>query len=91
MYINIDDDYSIDSQDIILILDAQLLNSSEKMRTFIENSKLNKQLSGNKTDAKSIIITDDKVYYSPFSTISLKKRVNKFSILNKLENYSTID
>lgn len=91
MYINIDDDYSIDSQDIILILDAQLLNSSEKMRTFIENSKLNKQLSGNKTDAKSIIITDDKVYYSPFSTISLKKRVNKFSIFNKLENYSTID
>lgn len=91
MYINLDDHYSVDSQNIVLMIDIQLVDSSEKMRTFIEQSELNDQLHGSAVEAKSIVITDDNVYYSPYSTISLKKRLNKFSIINKLENYSTTE
>lgn len=88
MFIDINENYSIDSKEIISILDFQLLNSSEKMRTLIKKNQLNDQLLGEKQEAKSIIITDHAIYYSPFSPISLKRRVNKFSIFNKLENYS---
>lgn len=91
MFIDIDEKYSIDSQEIISILDFQLLNSSEKMRTFIDRNHSEGQMFGIKDEAKSIVITDNAIYYSPYSTMSLKKRLNMFSIINKLENYSTKD
>lgn len=91
MFIDIDENYTIDSQEIIFILDFQLLNSSEKMYAFIDNAQCEGKLFGNENEAKSIIITDYKIYFSPFSTISLKKRLNKSSIINKLENYSSKD
>lgn len=91
MYIYIDDEYSIDSQEIISILDFHLIKSSEKIREFIKYNKEIGKLLGSKVEAKSIVITDDVIYYSPFSTTSLKKRLNMFSIINKLENYSVTD
>lgn len=91
MFINIDDNHSIDSKGIITILDFQLLNSSEKMRTFIDKHEANDLIYGNKNEAKSIIITNEFIYYSPISTFSLKKKLNRFSIINKLQDFSTFD
>jgi len=90
MSIYIDDNYSIDSQHIISILDYQLITSSEKMRQYIDTLHSKGKVQGEELDAKSMIITDDTVYFSPFSTYSLKKRLNKQSIITKLDELTPL-
>ncbi|WP_347835908.1 extracellular matrix/biofilm biosynthesis regulator RemA family protein [Gracilibacillus sp. JCM 18860] len=37
---------------------------------------------------KAIVITTNKVYYSPLSVLTLKKRASMISTISKLEDYS---
>lgn len=73
MYIHIGEDLTIRSRDIIAIVDKQSGDSSLLNEEFLKRHKgnLNNLAKGS---FKSIIITKDQVYLSPYSSSTLKKR-----------------
>lgn len=73
MYLYIGNDHVVKSTYIISILDVQLKLTSSKLQRIIGDFKQQDQVYGEQTDAKSIIITDNALYYSPLSTLTLKK------------------
>ncbi len=74
MFIYIGNDDVVESKKIITILDYQLTHSSPKLRQLIDKHRKDNTILGSEQDAKSIIITEDCIYYSIFSTSTLKKR-----------------
>lgn len=83
LFIYIGNDHVIESKQIISILDFQLIHL--ELKKMIEHRKEVKQVFGKQEDAKSIILTEDTVYYSPFSTITLKNREEMYPTINELE------
>lgn len=73
MFIYIGNDLVVESTYIISILDAQLERTSSKLQRIVKVSKDKVQLHGDKATAKSIVVTDNALYYSPLSTLTLKK------------------
>lgn len=73
LYLYIGNDHVVKSTYIISILDAQLEQTSTKLQRIIEDFKEQDKLYGDQKDAKSIVITDNALYYSPLSTLTLKK------------------
>ena len=84
LFIYIGNDDVVESKKIISILDYQLMHSSPKLRQLIEKKKKNRVI-GSDEDAKSIIITDDYIYYSTFSTFTLKNREEIYATMNQVE------
>lgn len=74
MFIHIGDNEIIESNSIIAIVEKELFHSSEELRHLIEQYKEKKLVCGSLHEAKSIVITTDCIYYSPFSTYTLKNR-----------------
>ena len=85
LFIYIGNDDVVESKKIISILDYQLMHSSPKLRQLIEEQKKNNRVIGSDKDAKSIIITDDYIYYSTFSTLTLKNREELYATMNQAE------
>ena len=75
LFIYIGNDDVVESKKIISILDYQL----------IEEQKKNNRVIGSDKDAKSIVITDDYIYYSTFSTFTLKNREELYATMNQAE------
>ena len=73
MFIYIGNDHVVESKYIISILDVQLKQTSSKLQRIVQDFKMNEKLFGDEADAKSLILTDDALYYSPLSTMTLKK------------------
>ena len=73
MFIYIGNDLVVESNYIISILDAQLEQTSSKLQRMIKAFEEKDQLYGDAATAKAIVITDDALYYSPLSTLTLKK------------------
>ena len=86
MYIYIGNSEIIKTENIICILDYQLIQSSSKFKNFIKERKHKTNIIGNKKDVKSIIITDDELFYSPLSTITLKKRNDIYTTVTNSDN-----
>ncbi len=61
------------SSDVIAILDRQLLKSSSIVNEYLDfqQEKVVELSNGN---TKSVVVTVDKVYFSPLSSSTLKKR-----------------
>ncbi len=74
MFIYIGNDIVIESKSIIAIFDAELIQSSRRLLKKIEEHQKNGTLFGEAKDAKSIILTNEHVYYSALSTLTLKNR-----------------
>ncbi len=75
MFIHIGGDIVVKSKDVIAILGVNQLEFQNDELPVFENSSEHHQLvkiTSNKF--KSIIITPDKIYYSPISSLTLKKR-----------------
>lgn len=87
MGISLGDEYEIHSEEVIAILDIQLKKTSTKLKNLIEYKKRKNELFGEYKISKSIIITDDYVYYSTYSPLTLKKKFNMTEIINKIDNY----
>lgn len=87
MVINPGDEHEIHSDKVIAILDIQLKKSSTKLKKLLEYKKTQNELFGEYDISKSIIITDDYVYYSSYSPQTLKKKFNMTEIINKIDNY----
>ncbi|WP_327078421.1 extracellular matrix regulator RemB [Bacillus sinesaloumensis] len=67
------DNVMVRSSDVIAILDRQLLKSSSIVNEYLDfqQEKVVELSNGN---TKSVVVTVDKVYFSPLSSSTLKKR-----------------
>ncbi|OEH91993.1 extracellular matrix regulator RemB [Bacillus solimangrovi] len=75
MFIHLGEEIVIRSKDVVAIIDGQLLESSSIMAEFIQGQEQVgriKQVSTN--NIKSIIVTKKQVYFSPLSSVTLKRR-----------------
>ncbi|MBA2174728.1 DUF370 domain-containing protein [Halobacillus locisalis] len=89
MFIHIGDDHVIQSKDVVAIIDNSLVASSSIIEEMLFNQRKNRQVvETDDYEAKSIVITNDVIYFSPLSVFTLKKRANMMSTLNKLEDFS---
>lgn len=85
MFIYLGDDHVVKGDEIIAILDYQLTDSSPELSRMIQ-TKQNKVKSSKKV-VKSIVITEQTIYFSSLSTATLKKKTNMFSLISNLETY----
>jgi hypothetical protein len=79
MYIHIGEDLNIRLKDIIAILDKQSGDSSLLVEEFLKRHE-GKLINLAKQSFKSIVITNEHVYLSPFASVTLKKRSNFMNI-----------
>lgn len=80
MFIHLGENVIVRSNDVVTILDRQLLKSSSIISEFLDlqNSRIVKLSNG---DTKSVVVTIDKIYFSPLSSSTLKKRAQQLSDL----------
>ncbi|PWU70089.1 extracellular matrix regulator RemB [Gracilibacillus dipsosauri] len=89
MFIHIGDDHVIQSKDVIAIIDYSLVTSSTINEEMLQELRREKEIIATEEDlTKAIVITTNKVYYSPLSVLTLKKRASMISTISKLEDYS---
>lgn len=75
MFIHIGDDHVIQSKDVIAIIDYSLVTSSTINEEMLQELRREKEIIATEEDlTKAIVITTNKVYYSPLSVLTLKKR-----------------
>ncbi|TYS64405.1 DUF370 domain-containing protein [Bacillus infantis] len=78
MYVHIGEDILVRTRDIIAIIDKQSVSSSKYIEEFLQQHDQVVNLT--KGSFKSIVITGDKVYYSPLASGTLKKRSYKLTV-----------
>ncbi|MFC0525945.1 extracellular matrix regulator RemB [Pontibacillus salicampi] len=89
MFIHLGEDHVIESHDVIAIIDYELLSSSSIVEEMIVNQRNNQRvIESPNEEAKAIVITKDYIYFSPLSVLTLKKRANITTTLNKMEDFS---
>lgn len=74
MFIHIGNGDVIRTRDIITIIDYKLVSSSIIMEEMIDNILAQGKSIGKTSHAKSVIITDDHIYFSSLSIPTLQKR-----------------
>ena len=75
MYIHLGGEKIIRTSQIIAILDVSIEQSSDFSRQFVEEAQKNRKVEMIGEEApKSIVVTEERVYYSPISTATLMKR-----------------
>lgn len=73
MYIHIGEDANVKLKDIIAILDKESSGSSPMVTEFLQRNK-GSLINLAKKSFKSVVITKDRIYLSPFASGTLKKR-----------------
>jgi len=73
LFIHLGENVIVHSSDVITILDQQLLKSSSIVNEFLDNHK-SKIVEIANGKVKSVVVTVDKIYFSPLSSGTLKKR-----------------
>lgn len=84
MYLHVGDDCIIHAKDIVAILDRKGSDIPSLLQYWNRAGKLPK-LSTLPPDCKSIVITTEQIYFSPFASGTLKKhltRINGHSVFN---------
>ncbi|MGD9677756.1 MAG: extracellular matrix regulator RemB [Vulcanibacillus sp.] len=77
MFIHIGGERVLKTKDIIIIINANDINL-KKNSSFLEYLEKGHQIEKIKDQTKSFIITVDKIYYSPISSLTLSKRANNY-------------
>ncbi|KZZ85425.1 MULTISPECIES: extracellular matrix/biofilm biosynthesis regulator RemA family protein [Bacillaceae] len=75
MYIHLGDDFVVPSKDVIFIMDYPSSKTSDIVSEFLEKQK-EKVIQLSEGDAKSIVVTEKHIYFSPLSSSTLKKRAH---------------
>ena len=79
MYIHLGGDKLIQTKDLIAIFDLSIETSSKQTKDYLYHAKQSKKTDRiGSEESKSIVITTDKIYYSPVSSSTLKKRAYQF-------------
>lgn len=77
MYIHLGGEKIIRTSQLVAIFDISIEQSSKLSRQFVVHAQKNKEVENiGEEDHKSIVVTENKVYYSPISTSTLKKRAH---------------
>ena len=80
MYIHLGGDKIIRSSELIAILDVAGDKPSNQDKMFFTHAEQEKAVEKiGDEDAKSLVVTEMKLYYSPISSSTLKKRAKHFS------------
>jgi hypothetical protein len=77
MFVHLGGEKIIRSSELIAIFDLSIENTSKISKRYIQHAKKqqNFEVIGEE-ESKSLIVTKNKVYYSPISSTTLKKRAN---------------
>lgn len=77
MYIHLGGEKIIRTSQLIAIFDISIEQSSKVSKQFIVQAQKNRKVETiGEEDPKSIVVAEDRVYYSPISTSTLKKRAH---------------
>ncbi|WP_071461073.1 extracellular matrix regulator RemB [Bacillus massilinigeriensis] len=76
MYLHVGEDTLVRCSEIIAILDKESASSSPYLEEFLHSHEV---VTLSKAGYKSIVVTCNKVYYSPLASGTLKKRSKKIS------------
>ncbi|MBM7095358.1 DUF370 domain-containing protein [Bacillus sp. H-16] len=77
MFIHLGGDTVIRSKDVVAILDHQSRGLSQDNQDFLTNGKEQDHITQISPDlVKSVVITAERVYLSPISSLTLKRRAN---------------
>ena len=82
MYIHVGGEKIVRTSEIIAIFDITIESSSKLSKQFMTGAVQRKEIETiGDEEAKSIVVTSNKVIYSPISSSTLKKRVHHFAAL----------
>ncbi|BAM46137.1 extracellular matrix regulator RemB [Amphibacillus xylanus] len=91
MFFDIGDQQFVKSDDIVMMIDQQYVDSSVINGEMIEYQQ-NLNDKQNQTDKpKTIVVTKDNIYYSSLSITTLKKRSSLQMMINHLDDYTDGD
>jgi hypothetical protein len=78
MFIHLGGEKIIRAAELIAIFDLSMEKTSKISKQFISHAEKEKKIEmiGDE-DSKSLVVTKNKVYYSPISSSTLKKRANQ--------------
>ncbi|RUS48777.1 extracellular matrix regulator RemB [Cohnella sp. AR92] len=77
MYIHLGGEKIIRTSRVVAIFDISIESSSKLSRQFVAQARKNRDVEViGEEDPKSIVVTEERVYYSPISTSTLKKRAH---------------
>ncbi|UOF91761.1 DUF370 domain-containing protein [Fodinisporobacter ferrooxydans] len=83
MFIHLGGDVMVSSKDVIAIFDLRMKEESEETAKYLQKVEKNgKIVMIDPDDSKSFVVTNDYIYYSPISSLTLKKRA---SYMDELE------
>ncbi|MCG1027547.1 DUF370 domain-containing protein [Virgibacillus halodenitrificans] len=88
MFIHLGNDTVIRSEEVVAIIDFNLISSSTIMEEMMDHATKQKIVSGPVSEAKSVMITTNKIYYSSLSVSTLKKRASMISTISKVDDFS---
>lgn len=82
MFIHLGGEKIIRASELIAIFDVTIETSSKLSKGFVTHArKENQTESIGEEEPKSLVVTADKVYYSPISSTTLKKRAQQPFVL----------
>jgi hypothetical protein len=82
LFIHLGEDVVIRSEDVIAILDGQVVEAGDIIQEFLDSPKNKKSIiSISEGYVKSIVVTINNIYFSPLSSVTLKKRSQMISEL----------
>ncbi|WP_080871872.1 extracellular matrix regulator RemB [Oceanobacillus timonensis] len=87
MFIHIGNDNVIRSREVISIINYDLYTNTSGMYQLIQEWKKKNKVSGPEEEAKSIMITEDHIYFSSLSVATLRKRTGILTTISNLEDY----
>ncbi|MCT1901756.1 extracellular matrix regulator RemB [Oceanobacillus sojae] len=87
MFIHIGNDNVIRSREVIAIIDYDLYTNASGMYQMIQEWKQKDRVSGPEKKAKSIMITENHIFFSTLSVATLRKRSGILTTISNLEDY----
>ncbi|MGW8958714.1 extracellular matrix regulator RemB [Paenibacillus sp. NPDC055715] len=79
MYIHLGGEKIIRSSELVAIFDISIEKSSKISKQYVNHAQQQKHVEMiGEEEAKSIVVTQNTVYYSSISSTTLKKRANQF-------------
>lgn len=77
MFIHLGGEKIIRASELIAIFDLSIEKSSKISKSFVQNAQKERNFEViGEEECKSLVVTKTKVYYSPISSTTLKKRAN---------------
>ncbi|SDI23859.1 protein of unknown function [Alteribacillus persepolensis] len=85
MFIHLGGDTVIRSKDVVAILDQDTHDSSSITRQFLSSQDDKNVIEISEELTKSVVVTVDRVYLSPISSLTLRRRAQ---VVSEFEDYS---